>query len=243
MKKITLSLALVASVATADFIGLNAGAAYWNANTSGYFQYKGSQIDLERDLNYSDTNHTNFIWLSFEHPIPVLPNIKIQHTSLDDSATGTANVTFDNKTYNGLVESSYQLDQTDLILYYELLDNWVNLDLGANFKYLDGEVSIKDSANIVGQSNESLSVVIPMLYAKAKLDIPATGFSLESDLSYITYSGSQFYDFKAGVSYESSYGLGVTAGYRAQQLKLDDIKDAYSDIKIDGIYAGVFYHF
>lgn len=243
MKKIVLSAALITSIASADFIGLNVGAAYWGAKTSGDFQYKGSQIDLERDLNYGDTNHTNFIWASFEHPIPILPNIKIQHTQLDDSATATSTVTFDNKSYTGSINSSYKMDQTDFILYYEILDNWVNFDFGANFKYLDAEVSIKDTANIIGESNKSLSVLVPMLYAKAQFDIPTTGLSVESDLSYVGYSGNQFYDFKAGLLYETSYGLGITAGYRAERLKLDDISDVNADLKIDGIYAGMFFHF
>lgn len=243
MKKIVLSAALIASFASADFIGLNVGAAYWGTKTTGDFQYKGSQVDLERDLNYGDTTSSNFIWASFEHPVPVLPNIKIQHTMLDDSATSTATFQFDNKNYTGSVQSSYNLDQTDFILYYEILDNWVSLDLGANFKYLDGNVQVRDSANIVGASNKDFQVVIPMLYTKAQFEIPTTGFSIETDLSYIGYSGSQFYDFKAGLSYETSYGLGLTAGYRAERIKIDDISDVNADMKIDGMYAGMFFHF
>lgn len=246
MKKkiVLLSLsAIFALSSNADTIGFEAGAAYWGAKTSGNIEYKGDSIDLEKDLGYGDTN-TNFMWASFEHPVPIIPNLKIQHTTVDEDSTSTLsrNFEFDGTTYNAstLVNSTIQLNQTDFILYYELLDNWVNFDFGINGKYLDTKVAISDSTN---SSSKSLSYVIPMVYAKAKFDLPLSGLSVESDISYIGYDSSKFYDLKGGVSYETSFGLGATVGYRYEKLELDDISDVYSDIEISGIYGGLFYHF
>lgn len=237
-------LSLIASLAinaNADTLGLEVGAAYWNAQTSGNVEYKGSSIDLEKDLGYGDLN-TNFIWASFEHPIPLIPNLKIQHTQIDDSSSKSANVTFDNKVYSGTVSSSIKLNQTDFILYYELLDNWVNLDLGINGKYFDGSIDISDSLSTTS-STKDLTYVVPMAYAKVKFDLPFSGLSVESDLSYISYSGSKFYDFKGGLNYLTSFGLGATAGYRTEKIQLDDVSNVYSDIEISGAYAGLYYHF
>lgn len=243
MKKNILFLSIAATLAinvNADTLGLEAGAAYWGAKTSGEFSYKGDNIDLEKDLGYGDKN-TNFIWASFEHPVPIIPNIKIQHTSFDDSQSKNTNVNFDGKLYAGNVNSSLKLNQTDFILYYELLDNWINLDFGINAKYLNASVSM-DSATQSSYTKD-LNYVIPMLYAKAKFDLPFSGLSVESDISYISYDSSAFYDVKGGLSYETTFGLGATAGYRAEKLKIDDISDFNSDIDIKGIYAGLFYHF
>lgn len=244
MKKniVLLSLSAVFALSSSgDVFGFETGAAYWGAETSGDFNYKGSSIDLQKDLGHTNRQNANFIWASFEHPIPIIPNIKIQHTKIDDNASKNANVIFDNKTYTGTINSSLKLNQTDFIAYYEILDNWLNLDLGINAKYLDASVSM----NSLGEESSSKSVkeVIPMLYAKAKFDLPFSGLSLETDLSYITYDSSDFYDFKGGLLYETKIGLGATAGYRAQKLKIDDISDFNSNIDVKGFYTGLYYHF
>lgn len=243
MKKNIVLLSLCATFAlsaSADTVGFEVGAAYWGAKTSGDFSYKGDTIDLEKDLGYGDKN-TNFIWASFEHPVPIIPNLKIQHTSFDESQSTNTNKVFDGKTYSGVVNSNIKLNQTDFILYYELLDNWVNLDFGINAKYLNASFSM-DSAT-QSASTKDLNYVVPMLYAKVKFELPLSGLSVESDISYISYDSSAFYDIKGGVSYETTFGLGATAGYRAEKLKIDDISDFNSDIGIKGFYAGLFYHF
>ena len=244
MKKniVLLSLsAILALGASADTFGLEMGAAAWASKTSGNIEYKGDSIDLEKDLGYDDLN-TNFIWASFEHPIPLIPNIKIQHTKIEDSSSKVSNVTFDNKNFSGNVSSNLQLNQTDFIAYYELLDNWVNLDVGINGKFIDASVSVNDTSTTPA-SNKNLEYIIPMVYAKARFDLPFSGLSAETDLSYITYEDSEFYDLKGGLLYETSFGLGATAGYRMEKLQLDDISDVNSNIEIKGAYAGLFYHF
>lgn len=245
MKKIIVSFAVAAALVSsthADFLGFEVGAAYWGAKTTGDIRYNGSSIDMERNLGYGNNMNTNFIWASFEHFVPLIPNIKVQHTKVDDSSTKNSGaITFDNKVYSGDISSSLKLNQTDFILYYELLDNWVSLDAGLNFKYIDSSLSL--NSTVQSASTKDLNFVVPMVYAKAKFEVPTTNVSVESDLSYIGYSGNQFYDFKAGLVYETDIGLGVTAGYRAEKLELDDISDVYSDVKIEGAYAGIFYHF
>ena len=101
MKKniVLLSLSAVFALsASADTFGFEMGAAAWAAKTSGNIEYKsaGNDIGLSKDLGYDDLN-TNFIWASFEHPIPLIPNIKIQHTKIEDSSSKVSNVTFDKK--------------------------------------------------------------------------------------------------------------------------------------------------
>ena len=73
--------------------------------------------------------------------------------------------------------------------------------------------------------------------------MPFTGLSVEADISYVGYEGNNISDMKGGVVYESSYGLGATAGIRKQSLSIDDIDSTYGDINIEGFYAGLFYHF
>ena len=248
MKKIILSataiIALNSSI-SADTIGMEAGYSAWSSSLSG--SIKGSNtndvnINLENDLGYGANKANGFFWVYIDHFVPLIPNFKIQQTNFSTSSIKNTNVTYDNKNYTGKVSSSLKLNQTDFIGYYRLLDNWVNFDLGINIKKIDGQITFSDNTAITN-TDKSFSAYIPMLYAKARFDMPLTGLSIESDINYIGYSGSKFIDMKAGLVYETSYGLGATLGYRKENLTLNDIDDTNTNINIDGIYAGLFYHF
>ena len=247
MKKIILSTIVAASLATvvnADFLGAEAGYAVWSPSLSGTIKGSGTgdiDIDLQRDLGYGDKEVNSFFWASFDHPIPLIPNIKVQQTNYTTSNKSTSTVRFDGNKYGGDVASSLTLDQIDVIPYYRILDNWVNLDLGINIKTING--NIKLSSTGISPTDKDFTAVIPMLYAKARFDVPFSGLSVEADCSYIGYDGSEFVDMKAAIVYESPIGLGLNIGYRVENLVLDDIGDTNTDIKIDGLYAGLFYHF
>jgi len=249
MKKIILSTVVIAAlstVANADFLGAEVGYAVWSPSLTGTIKGNSAidrNIDLENDLGYGDRENNSFFWASFDHPLPILPNIKVQKTNYTTSNLSNKTVTFDGKTYTGNVASSLTLDQIDAILYYRLLDNWVNLDLGLNIKTIDGNIKLSSSTSTPTPTDKDFNAIIPMLYAKAKFDMPFTGLSVEADCSYIGYNGSKFTDMKAALIYESPIGLGINAGYRSENLVLDDIDDTNTDIKINGFYAGVFYHF
>jgi outer membrane protein len=243
VKKILLSTALLASFATADFLGIEAGITGFSNNIDGNFKYKGDLINTKDDLGLNNNNNVG-IWVSFEHPVPLVPNLKLKHMSLQYNASKNLDndVEFSNKTFsaNDNIESDVELSQTDFIAYYEVLDNYVNLDLGLNLKLIDTKFKIA-STNQVAQND--ISTAIPMLYTKAKVELPFSGAFLEAELSYIGYSGNTLYDAQASVGYESSLGLGANLGYRKINLKLDDVKDTSTNITVDGAFASVFYHF
>jgi outer membrane protein len=248
MKKLllcaTTALTFVTTI-NADTIGAEVGYAAWNTSLSGNIQKGTGTFDFENDLGYGSNEVNGFMWAYIDHPLPFLPNIKIQKTNYSDSASGTinANVTFDNQNFTAsdTVTSSLTLDQFDIIPYWRILDNWVNFDIGLNIKSIDGNIQVDDSSG--NHANHDFSVILPMLYTKARVDLPFTGLSIEADLSYIGYSGNKFSDIKAGVVYETTFGLGATAGYRQQNVTLDDIDNTYGDLNIKGPYAGLFYHF
>jgi len=250
MKKIAIATALASLLITnvnAELIGFEAGAAYWSADMSGTTKYKGSEIDLEKDLGMGDDN-TVFLWADFVHPIPMIPNFKLVKTDLafSGNSTLTKSITFNNQTYSvsDNVSSDLELNQLDFIFYYRFLNllslNTVNLDFGLNVKRIEGTVKLRTSTQ---SSRNDFTVYIPMAYVKAKFNLPFSGLSLQGDLSYIGYDGSSFYDSKVSVVYSTNIGFGAEAGYRAEKLKIDNIKDTYSDIDVKGFYASIFYHF
>lgn len=241
-----LFLLLCSSAAQADFAGVTIGGALWNHQPSGDFAYSKSgvstNIDFADTLGLS-TESEGFFWLSIEHPIPFLPNIKLQQTVLSSEGqeTVTQNIDFAGRTYTGQLDSSISLNQTDFILYYEFLDNVVSLDGGLNIKKID--VEFKLSSPSVLEESVSETLYLPMLYMAARIDLPLTGLYLGGSGSLLAAQGSSFSDYQLNVGYESSIGLGVEGGYRMLSIKIDDVSDINADFKFDGAYLGLFYHF
>lgn len=249
MKKILFSATLAVALATtanADFIGAEVGYAAWSSSLTGNVQKGTGTLDFEQDLGYASNKTNGFMWAYIDHPLPFLPNLKIQKTNFSDNSEGTinSNVTFGGKNFsaNESVSSSVTLNQIDFIPYWRILDNWVNFDIGLNIKAIDGKVQV-NSRTSSKEANADFDIILPMLYTKARFDLPFTGLSIEADASYVGYSGNKFSDVKAGIVYETSYGLGATIGYRHENITIDDIDDTYGDITIKGAYAGLFYHF
>ncbi len=242
------SLTAFASTAGADVVGSWAGANYWHYDISGTARYKtgnsANDIDVDDDLGYNDASSGVF-YAALEHPLPVLPNVRLVYTNIDENANGrlSKSVVYGGTTYlaNEAVGSLIQLKQTDITLYYSVLDNVVNLDLGLTAKYIDSKVRITGETS--GTEQADISAWVPMVYAGIGVDLPLTGLSLGADGSFVGYSGSRFYDFTLRASYETPWRLGFDVGYRRLGLDLDDIDNSFANIKFSGPYAGAYLHF
>jgi len=202
-------------------------------------------IDIKEDLGYDDDNVTSFYFI-LEHPMPFLPNIKLQKTDLDSAANGvlTKTITIGGETFplNAAVTSLVALDTTDVTLYWQVLDNVVDLDIGINAKYVDGTTRI--TGNLTGATGSTdFSGWVPMLYVGGAGNLPLTGLSMGAYGSWIGYQGSNFFDIDVYVKYKTPWFIGVTAGYRKMRLDLDDFDGFSSDLTFDGPYAGLYAKF
>ncbi|MDY6828974.1 MAG: TIGR04219 family outer membrane beta-barrel protein [Pseudomonadota bacterium] len=249
-RAVTLALAGVAATALpvtsqADMIlGVFAGAALWQQELSGEFSDSSTVIDVGDDLGIDDDSNATF-YVALEHFVPLIPNIRVERNEIELSGSQvlTRTIDFGGNTYlaTDRVQSDIDLGHFDFILYYELLDNWVSLDLGLDVKWFDGEIVLRSAAS--GEASEALESPVPMLYAKASLSLPFTGWTLAADLRGIGYSGDSFTDSKAFVAYEGGYGLGFELGYRRLELDVDDLDDVMVNLTVDGAYGAITYHF
>ena len=226
----------------ADFVGLNIGAKHWTPDISGSFQSSDdSTINLNDDLGIDEEKSTSVI-ISFEHPIPLLPNIKFQGYNLDSSgSSNVGSITFDGADYSGDINSTLDLSHNDIVLYYELLDNWINLDLGLDLKKFDGKVSISDVDTPA--STIDVDETIPMLYLSARFDLPFTGLYIGAHLQQLNLGDSSAEDSTLMIGYESKSGLGIEGGIKTFNLELDDVNDLNTDLEYDGIYLNGYFHF
>ena len=234
------SLLTLPGLANADALSFTAGGGFWNETPSGAIQKTSdpAQVDLKDNL-FLDTESQGYLFATFEHFVPLIPNVRMLYTNLDHSGNGTSSFTFDGKTFTGNVVSDIQLKTLDLIAYYELLDNVVSLDLGVTIRQLSIDYTIKSTGSL---STDSIDQTIPMVYALVGAS-PWPDLIISGEINYITYSGSTLSDFTAKVAYTTSFLVGLEAGYRSQKITLDDVDDANADITFDGPFIGAYVKF
>jgi outer membrane protein len=236
------------SVSNADVLGVWAGGGLWNWDVSGSVRYQTvDTFDLENPgsgnyLNWKDDD-SGTLFIIIDHPVPVIPNIKLFRTSLKTSGTGQATASFGGATLTGAVDSTFEMDMTDLTLYWDLLDNVVGLDIGLNAKNIDGKISVTDVSTPGQTDTANFSATIPMLYAGVDVSLPLTGLMLGVNGSYIEYSGDKLTETHIYIRYDSPYVLGVEAGVKSFNLTLDDLDQTYGEFKFTGTYAQLYLHF
>ncbi|WP_288130495.1 TIGR04219 family outer membrane beta-barrel protein [Microbulbifer sp.] len=257
MKKITLALcaALASASASADTIlGFDATVGAWKPAYSGMIGT--DNVDAE-EFGFAEDNAT-FIQAALEHPIPLLPNILVAHSNIESSGVANLNqnVEFGGATYlaNHDIDANLTLTHTDATLYYEILDNWVNLDLGVTARLYDGSFEAANSyvtptvvdPSIIRPASETieLSGVLPMVYGLARFDLPFTGWSIIAQGNGVSYDGDRHTDFTAKVRWDfvPALDFALEAGYRTMTLDVKELDDLESDLEIKGPYLGLNLH-
>ncbi len=244
MKKLplVLALSLLAPIAHADrVLGLYAGVGSW---LSDYDGKAGEPAVTLNELGVKE-HYNNYFYVAIEHPIPFIPNIRLTQTNIKSSQTGTITQSFTigNTTYaaNQSVKSDFDLSHRDATLYYQILDNWINFDLGVTARKFDGHAHTES-----GSSTEKLTIDLtaPMLYAKAQFDLPFTGLSAGIEGNYTSYQDNSLNDYTAKLSYlfDSVVDLGVEVGYRNMSIKISD-NNLKADMTLKGPYAALIAHF
>ena len=236
-------LLLLPSLASANgvapLIELRLDVVHWQPQPAGDVASDGDDFDIEEDFGF-DRSRTNILEFGLEHPVPVLPNLRLRHWSLDDSETATLErergfgpITF---TESEDVRAAYDLATTDATLYWSPLDNWLELDLGATVRYLDAEVEVenreRDEREQVGGS-----LVLPLAHVGARANLPLTGLYVRGEINTLRAGGNALQDVRAGVGWEATRVFGVEAGYQRFSVELDDIDDLDADIDLGGPYV------
>jgi len=236
-------MTLLGSLLSADFIGGEFNLGYYAHSPSGTISYKGDVLDLNDDLKL-DTQSNIFLKAYIEHPLPFIPNIKLGYTDFTHKGDGKiahdfkfAYFTFRN---NQDLESHLNLKMYDMALYYEILDNWVSVDVGLNIKYIDGYMSAQTLLS--GKKSATINLPVPMLYGKARFDVPTTDLSFQLEGNYIHYQKNEIIDVEIGARYTFIAGLGVEVGYKTFQLMLDK-DDTLMDADFSGMYGKLVWDF
>lgn len=237
----TIALTVAHQAHSDTVFGIYAGAGTWQTEYAGDL---GKSATSAEDLGMGDNNN-NFYYIAIEHPILFLPNIKVQQNNITSNQSSVIenNFSIGNIGYpsGSNVATAIDLSYTDAALYYELLDNWLTLDLGVTLRKYSGHMEA-ESASLSDKTDIDISV--PLAYGRMQFDLPLTGFFAGLEGNYISYDGNDLADYSAkiGYSFDSALDLGVEVGYRALTVNIDD-GDVHTNLDIKGPYAAAIFHF
>lgn len=263
LKAATVASLLTTSALNADFLRVEAGAGMWLADPSGDISLKDDSINLVDTLGYS-TSSSTYAWILFKHFVPVIPNVRLEYASL--SYDGKLDLLNGKKLpWNGLdvptnVKNTLSLTEYDAILYYNILDNtfWTTIDLGLDVKAIDASFQLDPLSSGVagvpdydGYQSPSGMIPLPLGYARARVEVPFTGFGVEADAEYLSLGQSTVMDVRAKVDY--TLGItpiiqpGIEVGYRMQKFDVDatDLVSGMPvlNLEFSGFYAGAMLRF
>jgi outer membrane protein len=261
-KRILLAPLLVATLITlnteayADALGLRAGVEYWKADLSGEAQALNPKVKVQsKPINFDEWQFYgetyNSIWINFEHPVPFVPNIRMVYTNIENYKIRTRKITAGPTTYYVQESVALTFDSVDATLYYEVLDNWINLDVGITARTLKGDFesvqSIGSNLTIPVTSRTKLNEVVPMIYINGRIDIPfLDGLYVQSVFNGISQSGNTLYDTDVRVGYDfdlTVLDIGIYTGYRRMVLDTKNLGNLYADATMDGLMTGLEIHF
>ncbi len=221
---------------------------------SGYVSYKPAsqirdRIDLKNDARIEDKTQP-WARLKFEHPIPIIPNIKLAYTPVkfEGGGTLTQDIRWGNFTFaiNTNYNLSVKLDRVDATLYYNLpfiktaTAGKLDVELGLNVRTITFEGKLQGTVAGVGIVSEVASITLPIPMGHLAAEIkPINQLSLLGEVNYIGYSKNAYYDYRASLRLSpvrTPLKPFVEVGYRSEKLKIDE-RDVKTDINMGGAYA------
>ncbi len=249
------SIFLFAGSSKAGFlIDFEASVGAIQQKPSGYVSYKptsdNDKIDVKNDAHIGDKTKP-WAKFKFEHPIPIIPNIKLAYMPMkfDGSGVLTRNIKWGNYEYNADYNLSVKLDRVDTTLYYYLpfintaTAGKLDVELGLNVRTImfDGKLNGTNTTGQKVSESKSITLPIPMGHLAAEIK-PINQVSLLGEFNYISYNKNTYYDYTVGLRLNSHELIStplkpfIEVGYRYEKLKLDE-KDVKTDLKIKGGYA------
>lgn len=257
MRKFFIPLLAVCGMSfSIPLINVEASVGVWSEDPKGYVQYpsdKGNAIDIEKNLGLDRETKPS---AKVKVELPIIPKVYLQYTDMEFSGKGSVNnVRFGDYRFNATVSSNVKAKQYDVGLYYNiplvgaLSLGTIDPELGVVVKVIDFEATLSGQATEVrtgqtGQFTEKVSktVPIPLGYAYLGVNFPVL-FGVWGELKGIKYDNNYFYEYALGLRVRPlDFGVGhifVEGGYRYQRLRLKDVADITSDIKIGGFFANV----
>jgi outer membrane protein len=238
----------VFSAQAATVVGFKVGGDLWQTDATGTFNADsnvGNATGPAQTYDY-DSETQGSVWLAIEHPIPIVPNLKIRENRLEGSASkDSSGFYYNGVNFEGASQVYNDLSNTDFVLYYEILDNdIVSLDLGAAYKKMNGSLRVdgfagEELTRIATQRDIDSGVV--MGYGNAHVGVPGLGLFAFADIM-IGLNETGVHDYSAGLGWQFD-GIAlntlVRVGYRDFSFDVNGFSGTSQDMQFTGVFAGV----
>ncbi len=224
MKKISifvLMFSIFSTLLNADFIRAEIGAGLYDAEVSGELTDKDGTFTQDLGDGFDiDQESSLYLWAYFKHPIPLIPNVRVEYLSLQhDTPT----------------QDKFKINELDAILYYNILDDtlFMTLDLGLDFK------------NISSNYADLKDITIILAYARARVD-PTDAFGAEVLIKYVSYLENIGYDARVKLDYTLTFipvvQPALELGYRVHKIEYE-AGQIVNKVGYSGVYGGVMIRF
>ena len=245
--------AVMATAASADFMRVEGAVGVWQSEPAGTAKYgKQPEFDIVDNAGFTESTNT-YAWLYFKHPIPILPNLRLEYADPNFSDKTKLDLSYGGYDFSAGASNELSLTQYDAVLYYNILDNlfWTTIDLGLDVKFIDGNYNISGQAGGTAETvDEDFDMVMPLAYVRARVEIPVTNIGVEAIVRRMAYSANDVMDAEIKIDYTMDFvpviQPGLEIGYRHQQIKLDGDSigiDANLDTTFSGVYGGLMVRF
>ncbi len=242
---ILILLFLLISANYAFGLGIEAAIGVWNQEPTGDLSYKGDNLNIENELNYSKENR--FLGrLKIDMPL-FIPNIYFMYTPMRFKGHGVKDVNFKfgDVVFNANVPfySKAKLDHYDITLFYGLpfvktaTLNKLNIEVGLNIRIIDFYAKIEQKDLNLSEDKDA-TIPIPMGYVGFQLK-PVKYLHIEAEAKGIAYNGSSYFDLIGRVKvFPFCPMFFVSGGYRLESINID-YADVDSDIRFKGPFIEV----
>jgi hypothetical protein len=217
---------------------------------AGTVKGTGQKIDVRRDLDLDDSGGlTGEVALSFGKS-----RLAFNYLPISFSGTGTLKVegTFNGQNFsiNDRVESELDIALYDIGYSYFLVkmdDLPTRLQLGLELavKIADAEVMLRNLGAggnlLVFEEKESALVPIPTVGMRGRVAL-ADLLGLVGRVGYMEYNSNHFFDAEAQVEFSPLPTVGLYAGYRYFDLKIDE-SDLIVETQFSGPFGGLMVRF
>jgi outer membrane protein len=238
---------LFPSLSSADALGLYGGVGQWYVKMEGDVGQQGVNTSLD-SLGVDDET-SNVLWLMFEHPLPFIPNVRLMHSEISTVANSQATqvILIGNLQIQvqAQIQTTIDISHTDATFYYQLLDNWLTLDLGVTARQMSGYVEVVPEVG--GRFRAEMDGVVPTGYINLQIDFPYSGWHMGATVNAAAYKGDKITDVSGRIGYEfeitPAMDLGLNVGYRNMDLLVNDLNSLNADASLSGAFFELLIHF
>lgn len=209
----------------------------------------GQKIDVRRDLDLDDSSGlTGEVALQWGNS-----RLAFNYLPISFSGTGTLKVdgTFKGQTFsvNDRVNSKldialYDISYTYFMLNFDDLPARLQLGVELAVKIADAEVMLRNLGTtgiLLFEEKESALVPIPTIGVRGRVAL-ADFIGLVGRIGYMEYDTNHFLDAEAQVEFSPLPFLGIYAGYRYFDLKIDE-SDLFVETDFSGPFGGLMVRF